>query len=146
MTFSTRRLFSLYFLLLSLHVAAEVPTDNTVMVLFEADITEGALSEVRELMARMVAFNEPDEPETLVYLAFISEEGKRITFMETYSNTEAMLFHDERFTQHFADDLFRLTTNYRLATYGAVSEQYKAFATASGFTVEYSDLIGGFSR
>ena len=32
MTFSTRRLFSLYFLLLSLHVAAEVPTDDTVMV------------------------------------------------------------------------------------------------------------------
>ena len=87
MTFSTRRLFSLYFLLLSLHVAAEVPADNTVMVLFEADITEGALSEVRELMARMVAFNEPDEPETLVYRAFISEGGKRITFMETYSTS-----------------------------------------------------------
>ena len=69
-------------------------------------------------MARMVAFNEPDEPETLVYRAFISEDGKRITFMETYSNTEAMLFHDERFTQNFADDLFRLTTNHRLATYG----------------------------
>ena len=78
------------------------------MVLFEADIAEGALSEVRELMARMVAFNEPDEPETLVYQAFISEDNRRITFMETYSNTEAMLFHDERFTQHFADDLFRL--------------------------------------
>ena len=116
------------------------------MVLFEADIAEGALSEVQDLMTRMVAFNEPDEPETLVYRAFISEDGKRITFMETYSDTAAMLFHDERFTQHFADDLFRLTANHRLATYGAVSEQYKAFAAASGFAVEYNDLVSGFSR
>ena len=87
-------------LLLSLNVSAEPPIDNAVMVLFEADIAEGALSEVQALMTRMVAFNEPDEPETLVYRAFISEDGKRITFMETYSDTAAMLFHDERFTQH----------------------------------------------
>lgn len=146
MKFSVRRLFSLHCLLLSLHVSAEPPIDNAVMVLFEANIAEGALSEVQELMTRMVAFNEPDEPETLVYRAFISEDGKRITFMETYSDTAAMLFHDERFTQHFADDLFRLTANHRLATYGAVSEQYKAFAAASGFTIEYSDLVSGFSR
>ena len=146
MKLGVQRLFSLHCLLLSLNVSAEAPIDNTVMVLFEADIAEGALSEVRELMARMVALTEPDEPETLVYRAFVSEDGKRITFMETYSNTAAMLFHDESFTQHFADDLFQLTANHRLATYGAVSEQYKAFAAASGFTVEYNDLVSGFSR
>ena len=146
MNFSVRRLFSLYCLLLGLHVLAEAPVDNTVMVLFEADIAEGALSEVRELLARMVALTEPDEPGTLIYRAFISEDGKRITFMETYSNTAAMLFHDERFTQHFADDLFQLTSNHRLATFGAVSEQYESFAAASGFNVEYNDLVSGFSR
>ena len=73
MKVSARRLFSFYCLLLSLDVAAEVLADDTVMVLFEAEITEGALSEIRELMARMVTFNEPDEPETVVYRAFFSE-------------------------------------------------------------------------
>ena len=60
MKVSARRLFSFYCLLLSLDIAAEVLADDTVMVLFEAEITEGALSEIRELMARMVTFNEPD--------------------------------------------------------------------------------------
>ena len=73
MKVSARRLFSFYCLLLSLDIAAEVLADDTVMVLFEAEITEGALSEIRELMARMVTFNEPDEPETVVYRAFTSE-------------------------------------------------------------------------
>lgn len=73
MKVSARRLFSFYCLLLSLDVAAEVLADDTVMVLFEAEITESALSEIRELMARMVTFNEPDEPDTVVYRTFTSE-------------------------------------------------------------------------
>ena len=77
MKVSARRLFSFYCLLLSLDVAAEVLADDTVMVLFEAEITEGALSEIRELMARMVTFNEPD---TVVYRTFTSEtaNGSRL--------------------------------------------------------------------
>ena len=131
---------------LSLHLVAEVPNDETGMVLFEADMVQDAVSEVSEQVTRMVVLNELDEPETLAYRAFISEDGKRVTFMETYSNTEAMLFHDKRFTRHFANDPFRLTTNNRFATYGAVSEQHKSFATANGFIVEYGDLVSGFSR
>ena len=146
MNLTTRRLIAFWTMLLSLHLVAEVPTEETVIVLFEADIAEGAVSEVSELVERMSALNELDELETLVYRAFISEDGKRVTFMETYSNTEAMLFHDKRFTRHFANDPFRLTTNNRFATYGAVSEQHKSFATANGFIVEYGDLVSGFSR
>ena len=73
MKVGARRLFSFYCLLLSLDVAAEVLADDTVMVLFEAEITEGALIEIRELTSRMVTFNEPDEPKTLVHQAFTSE-------------------------------------------------------------------------
>tara|TARA_B100000963_G_scaffold211917_1_gene184654 strand:- start:58 stop:489 length:432 start_codon:yes stop_codon:yes gene_type:complete len=142
MNLTTRRLIASWTMLLSINLAAQVPTDETVMALFEEDIADGATSEVSELMARMVAFN---EPEMLVYGVFISEDRSRITFMEIYSNTEAMLFHDKRFTRHFANDLFPLTINRRLATYGAVSEKYKAFATASGFTLEFSDMVSGFS-
>ena len=142
MNLTTRRLIASWTMLLSINLAAQVPTDETAMALFEEDIADGATSEVSELMARMLAFN---GPEMLVYEVFISEDRSRITFMETYSNTEAMLFHDKRFTRHFANDLFRLTINRRLATYGAVSEKYKAFATASGFTLEFSDMVSGFS-
>ena len=116
------------------------------MVLFEADIVEGASEAVTQLVKQMVAFNKPDEPNTLVYRAFMSEDGEHLTFMETYSSTEAMLFHDQRFTQHFAEDLFRLTHSYRLAIYGPVSDAYKTFAAENGFVVEYNQQIKGFSR
>ena len=50
MKVSARRLFSFYCLILSLDVAAEVLADDTVMVLFEAEITESALSEILSLI------------------------------------------------------------------------------------------------
>ena len=122
------------------------PVDQSVMVLFEAEIIEGKSDDVSALLYRMVAFNQPDEPQTLVYRAYISEDRQRLTFMETYSNTDAMLFHDQRFTDTFADELFAMTRNPRLCVYGPVLDSYKQFAEEAGFTIEYSALVAGFSR
>ncbi len=55
-----------------------------------------------------------------------------------------MLFHDDRFTKNFADDLSKLTVNARLCLYGNVSENYKCFTEDSGFEVEYFGLVNGF--
>ena len=122
------------------------PADQSVMVLFEADIVPGKSDDVSALVHRMVAFNQADEPETLIYKAFLSEDSKRLTFMETYSDTGGMLFHDERFMSTFADQLFELTKNPRLCIYGPVSPIYKRFAEEAGFKIEYANLISGFSR
>jgi hypothetical protein len=57
-----------------------------------------------------------------------------------------MLLHDRRFSETFADSLLAATKNHRLCIYGPVSETYKAFATESGFNIEYYDLVDGFVR
>ena len=57
-----------------------------------------------------------------------------------------MLFHDERFITHFADDIGSLTVGGRLCIYGDVSDAYKAFAAENGLEVEYFTSLSGFQR
>ena len=68
----------------------------------------------------MVRFNEAKEPETLEYRLFISQDEKHLSLIETYSNSEALLFHDYRLAKNFADEISSLTSATRLCIYGNV--------------------------
>lgn len=117
-----------------------------VLVTFEAPIREGQQVAVRDLIARMVSFSEADEAETILYRVFIREDDQVLTFIEAYANSAAMRFHDERFIQHFADEMGALTRGGRLCIYGEVSSTYKAFAAENGLEVEYFRSLSGFQR
>ena len=117
-----------------------------VLVTFEAPIKPGEQDAVSELIARMVEFNEQGEPGTVLYRAFMQEDAQVLTFIEGYTQSDAMLFHDKRFITHFADDIAALTLGGRLCIYGEVSEAYRAFAAENGFEVEYFNSLSGFQR
>ena len=117
-----------------------------VLVTFEAPIKPGEQDAVSELIARMVEFNEQGEPGTVLYRAFMREDAQVLTFIEGYTQSDAMLFHDKRFITHFADDIAALTLGGRLCIYGEVSEAYRAFAAENGFEVEYFNSLSGFQR
>ena len=117
-----------------------------VLVTFEAPIREGRQGAVRDLAARMVAFSEADEAGTVLYRVFLREDDRVLTFIEGYANSDAMHFHDQRFIQHFADDMGALTQGGRLCIYGEVSDVYKAFAAENGLEVEYFKSLSGFQR
>ena len=117
-----------------------------VLVTFEAPIREGRQGAVRDLVARMVAFSEADEAGTVLYRVFLREDDRVLTFIEGYANSDAMHFHDQRFIQHFADDMGALTQGGRLCIYGEVSDVYKAFAAENGIEVEYFKSLSGFQR
>ena len=113
---------------------------------FEAPIKLGQQDAVRELVSRMVAFNQQGEPDTVLYRVFIREDGEVLTFIEGYAQSDAMLFHDKRFITHFADDIAALTVGGRLCIYGDVSDDYKTFAAENGLEVEYFASLSGFQR
>ena len=117
-----------------------------VLVTFEAPIKPGRQDAVRELVSRMVAFNQQGEPDTVLYRVFMREDGEVLTFIEGYAQSDAMLFHDKRFITHFADDIGSLTVGGRLCIYGDVSGAYKTFAAENGLEVEYFTSLSGFQR
>ena len=117
-----------------------------VLVTFEAPIKTGRQDAVRELVSRMVAYNQQGEPDTVLYRVFMREDGQVLTFIEGYAQSDAMLFHDKRFITHFADDIGSLTVGGRLCIYGDVSDAYKTFAAENGLEVEYFTSLSGFQR
>ena len=117
-----------------------------VLVTFEAPIKPGQQDAVRELVSRMVAFNQQGEPDTVLYRVFMREDGQVLAFIEGYAQSDAMLFHDQRFITHFADDIAALTVGGRLCIYGDVSDAYKTFAAENGLEVEYFASLSGFQR
>ena len=117
-----------------------------VLVTFEAPIKPGEQDAVSELVARMVEFNQQGEPDTVLYRVFMRDDGQMLTFIEGYAQSDAMLFHDERFITHFAEDIAALTVGGRLCIYGDVSDTYKAFAADNGLEVEYFSSLSGFQR
>jgi quinol monooxygenase YgiN len=117
-----------------------------ILVTFEAPIKPGQQDAVRELVSRMVAFNQQGEPGTVLYRVFMREDRQVLTFVEGYAQSDAMLFHDKRFITHFADDIAALTVGGRLCIYGDVSDAYKTFAAENGLEVEYFTSLSGFQR
>ena len=94
----------------------------------------------------MVAFSEADESETVLYRVFIREDERILTFIEAYTDSDAMRVHDQGFIQHFADEMGALTQGGRLCIYGEVSGVYKAFAAENDLEVEYFRSLAGFQR
>ena len=120
---------------------------DQIQVFYELEVLDGKAAELREIARQMVEFNEEGEPETLVYNVYMSEDGKLLTFLETWANSSAGIFHAERFaTGKFVAQVLERTGAGRLCFYGNVSEDMKTWASENGFEVEYANRIDGFVR
>ena len=118
-----------------------------IQVFYELEVLNGKAEELREIARQMVAFNERGEPETLVYNVYMSEDEKLFTFLETWADSSAGIFHAERFaTGEFVAQVLERTGAGRLCFYGDVSDEMKIWASENGFEVEYAHRIGGFVR
>ena len=118
-----------------------------IQVFYELEVLSGKAGELREIARKMVASNEQDEPKTLIYNVYISEDEKLLTFLETWADSSAGLFHAERFaTGEFVAQVLERTGAGRLCFYGDVSDEMKSWASENGFEVEYAQRIDGFVR
>ena len=122
---------------------------------FRAKAIDAEIEKVEKHHARLghprgerlaLTLRDQGEPDTVLYRVFMREDAHLLTFIEGYTQSGAMLFHDKRFITHFADDIAALTVGGRLCVYGDVSDAYRAFAAENGFEVEYFNSLSGFQR
>ena len=118
-----------------------------IQVFYELEVLEGKADELRDIARQMVAFNKQGEPETLVYNVYMSEDDKVFTFLETWADSAAGIFHADRFAKgDFVAQVLERTRKARLCMYGDVSDEMKNWAGDNGFDVEYANRIDGFVR
>lgn len=109
--------------------------------------TKGNLKkEVEEFTQYLSDFIVKREPST-VYGYFITEDGKKVTLIERYNNSEDGIQHGMDFINgpNF-NKFFELFEIESFITIGKASDEFKKFATDNGFTIEYRESIGGYVR
>ena len=115
-------------------------SSDRINIFYELEIKDGKADELREIAKQMVAFNDEGEPETLVYDVYISEDEKLLTFWETHANSDALLFHADRFaTGQFVGEVLERTERTRLCLYGNITAEIRKWALDNGFENEYHD-------
>ncbi len=100
------------------------------------------LESVRALLEEMVT-SARSEPGTLSYAVYVSEDGQTITFYERYADEAAVLAHQTRFGERFAERAMAAMTCTRITVLGSPGEEVRK--TISGCHPIYLQPFGGYS-
>jgi quinol monooxygenase YgiN len=122
--------------------SAVSPMGTEVAWLPEWTVKSGALESVRALLEEMVT-SARSEPGTLSYALYVSEDGQTITFYERYADEAAVLAHQVRFGERFAERAMEAMTCPRITVLGSLGEEVRK--TISGCHPIYLQPFGGYS-
>lgn len=112
----------------------------------ELAVKAGALETFRDLMEEMVS-GTSDEPRTLAYEWYISDDGGTVHVVETYADSAAVVAHhvSEGFALHNWAGRFRdCVDSARVVVYGDPNTEAREVLDRLGAT--YHSPWGGFSR
>ena len=120
---------------------------DKINVRYELTINPGSAEELRNIAKQMTAVNSIGEPDTLLYDVYINEEKSLLTFWHTQKDSDALLFHADRFSKgDFVSQIMEHTSNYKLAFYGNVSKEAKQWMADNNFEADFYEYIDGFQR
>ncbi|MDQ3695495.1 MAG: antibiotic biosynthesis monooxygenase [Chloroflexota bacterium] len=100
------------------------------------------LESVRALLEEMVT-SARSEPGTLSYALYVSEDGQTITFYERYADEAAVLAHQVRFGERFAERAQAAMTCTRITVLGSLGEEVRK-TLSCGHPI-YLQPFGGYS-
>ena len=114
--------------------------------IIELNTKGNSKTDVEEFTQYLSDFIVQREPST-VYGYYISEDGKKVTLIERYNNSEDGIQHGIDFINgpNF-DKFFEMFEIESFITIGDASDEFKEFATENGFVIEYRKSIGGYVR
>lgn len=113
-------------------------------------VRDGKMDGLRELQRDVTARIEADKPRTLVFLAYLSDEGTHVSFLHVFADAESMDVHFEG-----ADERSRAAYEYvepkGWELYGRPSDQaldtLRQAASAGGVTLTVEpNFMAGFLR
>jgi len=128
--------------------ALTVENENSAELTFILELnTKGnSKKKVEEFTQYLSDFIVQREP-SIMYGYYLSEDGKKITLIERYKNSQDGIQHGidfingPNFTNFF--ELFEIES---FITIGKATKEFKEFALENGFDIEYRESIGGFVR
>ena len=114
--------------------------------ILELNTKGNSKKDVEEFTQYLSDFIVQREPST-VYGYYISEDGKKVTLIERYNNSEDGIQHGIDFINgpNF-DKFFEMFEIESFITIGNASDEFKEFDTENGFVIEYRESIGGYVR
>jgi quinol monooxygenase YgiN len=117
---------------------------NQVSWILELRVREGRESDLRALMAEMVAATEANEPGTLSYEWSASADGRACHVYERYTDSAAVMTHLVTFGERFAPRFEQVLEPVRTVVYGSPSEAVKN--ALADLNPTYMELVAGFNR
>ena len=120
-------------------------SDEIVFIL-ELSTKENSVEDIEDFTQFLSDFIVKREPST-VYGYFISEDGKNVTLIERYNNSEDGIQHGKDFINgpNF-EKFFQIFTIKSFITLGNATDEFKEFASENGFEIDYRESIGGYVR
>ena len=126
-----------------LHGAA-VSSGRHVAWMFELTVREGREAEFRALMTEMAEATERDEPGTLDYEWYVTEDGRRLHLFERYADAGASMTHLATFGERFMRRFFDVLVPERMTLYGAPDDRVRA--GLAQLAPQVMPRAAGFSR
>jgi quinol monooxygenase YgiN len=112
--------------------------------LVEANIRPGKFGDFERLMDEMVGATRRNEPKTLNFEWYISDDHSTCHIYERYEDSAAVLTHMASFGKNFAGHFLDCVEPVRLIVYGSPNQEAKD--ALEGLTPVYMAQINGFAR
>ena len=114
--------------------------------ILELNTKGNSKEDVEEFTQYLSDFIIEREPSS-VYGYYISEDGKKVTLIERYNNSQDGLKHGVDFINgpNF-NRFFEMFEIESFITIGNATDEFKKFASDNGFVIEYRETIGGYVR
>ncbi len=117
---------------------------DTVHLLLALNIKEGELDNFKALMKEMVDATKANEPGTLNYEWFVSDDEKTCHTYERYADSAATMAHLTTFGQEFAERFLAVLEPVQFVVYGNPNDEVRT--AVAGFGAVHMSKIAGFAR
>lgn len=128
-----------------LKVLKNADSDEITFIL-ELSTKNNSRSDVEKFTQYLSNFIVEREPSS-VYGYYISDDGKKVTLIERYNNSQDGIQHGIDFINgpNFKK-FFEVFEIESFITIGNATNDFKKFAAENGFKIEYRESIGGYVR
>ena len=116
---------------------------DVVSWLVEVSIKSGQLDSFKALVDELVESTR-NEPDTLAYEWFLSDDNSSCHIYERYTDSAATLAHVGTFTEKFIERFMSMVDIKQLTVYGAANDEVKD--ALSGFGATFMGQLSGFAR
>ena len=114
--------------------------------ILELNTNENSPEDVENFTQYLSDFIVEREP-SIVYGYYISEDGKKVTLIERYNNSQDGIQHGIDFINgpNF-EKFFEIFEIESFITIGNATDEFKSWTSENGFEIEYRESIGGYVR